>query len=91
MNNTGLGLHLYTTKEELDNAKNGVSTIVGWAKEQKPKGAIYHIGASLEICDVLEKEVRINISRVKEQMDLAGSLVGEAMGKELEKIFKGLS
>lgn len=91
MVNTGLGLHLYTTKEELDNAKNGVSTIVAWTKEQKQTGAVYHISASLEICDVLEKEVRINISKVKEQMDSAGAAVGEAMGKELEKVFKSLA
>lgn len=77
MKNTGLTIHLYTTKEELDNAKSGVSTVVGWTKEQKQTGAIYHISASLDICDVLDKEVRINVSKVKEQMDSAGALVGE--------------
>ena len=88
---TGLTLHLYTTKEELDNAKNGVSTIVGWTKEQKQTSAIYHISASADICDILEKEVRINVSKVKEQMDMAGLMVGEAIGKELEKEFKAFA
>lgn len=86
--NTGLSLHLYTTKEELDNAKNGVSTIVGWTKEQKQTSAVYHISVSADICDVLEKEVRINISKVEEQLLTASAGIGEAMGKELEKVFK---
>jgi len=85
---TGLTLHLYTTKEELDNAKNGVSTIVGWTKEQKQTGAVYHISVSLDVCDVLEKEVRINVSKVQEQLASAGAMMGETMGKESEKVFK---
>ena len=85
--NSGLTLHLYTTKDELDNAKNGVSTIVGYTKEQKQTGAIYHISASVDICDILEKEVRINVSKTQEQLDALGITMGEAMGKELEKVF----
>ena len=85
--NSGLTLHLYTTKDELDNAKNGVSTIVGYTKEQKQTGAIYHISASVDICDILEKEVRINVSKTQEQLDALGTTMGEAMGKELEKVF----
>jgi len=65
--------------------------IVGWTKEQKQTSAVYHISASVDICDVLEKEVRINISKVKEQMDVAGLMVGEAIGKELEKVFKAFA
>ena len=86
--NTGLTLHLYTTKEELDNAKNGVSTSVGWTKEQKQNGAVYHISVSADICDVLEKEVRINISKVEEQLNVVSTKMGEVMGFELEKVFK---
>ena len=65
--------------------------IVGWTKEQKQTSAVYHISASVDICDVLEKEVRINISKVKEQMDVAGLMVCEAIGKELEKVFKAFA
>jgi hypothetical protein len=88
--NTGMSLHLYTTKEELQNASNGVSTIVGWTKEQKPEGANYHISASTMICDVLEKEVRINVSRASEEFDKIGSMMGITMAAELEKAFKNL-
>lgn len=51
---TGLGLHLYTTKQELGNAKKGVSTILAWPKGKQPIGAIFHISASVDICDILE-------------------------------------
>jgi len=90
MTSTGLSLHLYATKEELDNAKNGVSTIVAWTKEQKQTGAIYHVSASMDICDILEKEVRVNISKSGAQFEEFGKVLGEAMGKELEKAFKNL-
>ena len=89
--NTGLTIHLYTTKEELINAKNGVSTIVGWTKEQKTKDATFHISVSIDICDILDKEVRVNVSKTKEQLDSAGAMIGDAMGKELEKVFKQFS
>ena len=85
--NTGLTIHLYTTKEELINAKNGVSTI----KEQKTKDATFHISVSIDICDILDKQVRVNVSKTKEQLDSAGAMIGDAMGKELEKVFKQFS
>jgi len=89
--NTGMSLHLYTTKEELDNAKNGVSTIVGWTKEQKPVNAYYHISVSSNVCDILEKEVRINISQVNDQLENLGVIMGEAFSKEFEKMLKLMS
>jgi hypothetical protein len=88
---SGLALKLYTTKEEIDNAKAGVSTIVAWPEANKPLGAYYEVSASLEICDVLSGEVRINTSKQDDEMKKAAALMGEAMGKELEKVFKSFS
>ena len=90
MANTGFGLNLYTTKEELNNAKNGVSTIVAWTKEQRGPDAVYHVSASVDICDILEKEVRVNVSKSGEQFEGYGKVLGEAMGKELERVFKNI-
>jgi len=87
---SGLSLHLYTTKQELDNAKNGVSTIVAWAKGKQPKEAVYHIGVSVDICDVLDGEVRVNVSKTADELNKVSAAMGAAMGAELEKIFKQL-
>ncbi|EGW40688.1 hypothetical protein [Desulfosporosinus sp. OT] len=88
---TGLSLHLYTTKQELDNSKNGVSTIVAWIKGKQPKEAIFHVGASVDICDVLDSgEVRINVSKTDGEMEKAAALMGAVMGAELEKVFSKL-
>jgi hypothetical protein len=88
--NTGLALHLYTTKEELDNAKNGISTIVGWTKEQKPVNAYYHISVSMDICDILEKEVRVNVSKTNDQFEAIGLVMGETFGKEFSKLIESM-
>lgn len=86
---TGLSLHLYTTKQELDNAKNGVSTIVAWVKGKQPENAVFHIGTSADICDVLESgEVRVNVFKTQGELDKMSATIGAAMGAELEKVFK---
>jgi hypothetical protein len=88
MMTTGLSLSLYTTKQELDNVKAGVSTIVAWTKDKKPENAIYHITVSVDICDVLDGEVRVNISKTQEEIEKAAAFMGATMGAELEKVFK---
>jgi hypothetical protein len=85
---TGLSLHLYTTKQELDNAKNGVSTIVAWVKGKQPEEAIYHISVSVDICDILDGEVRVNVSKTDDELNKMSATMGAAMGAELEKVFK---
>ncbi|WP_407311007.1 hypothetical protein [Desulfosporosinus sp. SB140] len=88
---TGLSLHLYTTKQELDNAKNGVSTIVAWAVGKQPKDALYHISASVDICDVLEEEVRVNVFNTDGELEKMSLKMGEGFAAELEKVFKQLA
>lgn len=88
---TGLSLHLYTTKQELNNAKNGVSTIIAWAKGKQPKEALYHIGVPIDICDVLDDgEVRVNVSKMDGELEKSATLMGTVMGAEIEKAFKRL-
>ena len=85
---SGLTLHLYTTKQELDSAKNGVSTIIAWIKGKQPEAAIYHISVSVDICDVLDNEVRVNVSKAAIEMEKLSMSMGAAMGAEIEKVFK---
>lgn len=85
---SGLSLHLYTTKQELDNAKNGVSTIVAWPKGKQPKDAIYHVSASVDICDVLDNEVRVNVFKTADELEKMSSAMGATFAAELEKVFK---
>jgi len=77
---SGLALKLYTTKEEIDNAKAGVSTIVAWPEANKPLGAYYEVSASLEICDVLSGEVRINTSKQDDEIKKNSSVYGRGYG-----------
>ena len=84
---TGLSLHLYTTKQELDNAKNGVNTIVAWPKGKQPKDAVYHVGVSVDICDVLDGEVRVNVSKNAAELEKMSSAMGATFAAELEKVF----
>lgn len=85
---TGLSLSLYTTKQELDNAKAGVSTIVAWTGDKKPENAIYEVNANLEICDVLDTEVRVNVSKAQDELKKVAEIMGTVMGTELEKVLK---
>jgi len=87
---TGLSLHLYTTKQELDNAKKGVSAIVAWPKGKQPKEAIYHVSASADICDVLDGEVRVNIFKTAAELEKMSSAMGATFAGELAKVFNQL-
>ncbi|WP_088224938.1 hypothetical protein [Desulfosporosinus sp. FKB] len=88
---TGLTLHLYPTKQEMDNAKNGVSTIVAWSKGKQSKEATYHISASADICDILDGEVRINIIKTDGELEKMSAKWGLLLGAELEKVFSKFS
>lgn len=84
----GVSLHVYTTKEEITNGKNGVNTIIGWTEFDRPENAKYHIQVSIEACDILENEIRVNVVKAADSIAKAGTIVGEAVGKELDKVFK---
>ncbi len=88
---SGVSLHLYTTKQELDNIKNGVSTIVAWVDGMQPEDAVYQISAGIDICDVLTGEVRVNVSRAGDEIKKMGEIVGAAIAAELDKVFKQFS
>lgn len=91
MNFSGITLHLYTTQEEIINGKKGVNTILAWIKAEKPLDANYHISVPIDVCDILEKEVRVNTGLIKQYYENMsnemGKAVGNAMSQELEKVF----
>jgi hypothetical protein len=84
----GISIHIYTTKEEIINGKNGVSTIIGWSEIDKPENAKYCLMVPTESCDILENEIRVNVSKALESIREAGTVVGKAVGEEIEKVFK---
>lgn len=86
---TGLNILLYVTKEELINAKNGSTTLI--ASKVKTKEAEHQISVSLDACDILDNEVRVNLSLVQQSVEELGKTMGEALGKELERVFANLS
>lgn len=86
---TGLTLTLWTSKDELYNAKNGGSTLI--ASKSKTKDADIEISVSLDACDILDNEVRVNLTLVRQNINDIGQSLGESMGKELERIFKQYS
>ncbi|MCL6442553.1 MAG: hypothetical protein K6T83_03680 [Alicyclobacillus sp.] len=85
---TGVSLTLWASREELQNAKNGASTLV--ASKAKTKDADIQIIAALDACDILENEVRVNLTLLHQNIDNLGQIIGEAMGRELEKVIKSL-
>jgi hypothetical protein len=84
--NTGITINVWASKTELMNAKSGGSTLV--ASKAKTKEADIQILVPLQACDILDDEVRVNVTLIKQSIDNLGKTVGEAMGKELEKVFK---
>ncbi|WP_409346750.1 hypothetical protein [Paenibacillus sp. MBLB4367] len=86
---TGLNITLFVSKEELVNAKAGGSTLIG--SKVKTKEAEYQITAALDACDILDTEVRVNLSLVRNNAEEAGRLIGEAMASELDKVFSKLT
>ncbi|MGG4346457.1 hypothetical protein ABEW68_33060 [Paenibacillus lautus] len=88
MNTTGVNISLYVSRKELMNAKQGGSTMV--ASKCKTKEADYQVNVSLDACDILEDEVRVNLSVIRSSVEQAGKVMGEAMGAELQKVFAGL-
>ncbi|WP_458462412.1 hypothetical protein [Paenibacillus sp.] len=85
---TGLNLTVYVSKEELDNAKNGGSTMV--ASKAKTKDAEYQLSVPLDACDILANEVRVNLTVVRTDLDAAGQAIGSAMAAEMQKVLSQL-
>lgn len=88
MDTTGINISLYVSRKELINAKQGGTTMI--ASKTKTKDAEYQVNVTLDACDILEDEVRVNISMISKSMEEAGKAMGEAMGAELQKVFAGL-
>ncbi|GIO33112.1 hypothetical protein J2TS6_42530 [Paenibacillus albilobatus] len=88
MNATGINILLYVTRKELLNAKQGGSTMI--ASKGKTKEAEFQINVSLDACDILEDEVRVNLSMARKGIEEAGKVMGEAMGAELQRAFAAL-
>lgn len=88
MKTTGINISLYVSRKELINAKQGGTTMI--ASKTKTKDAEYQVNVTLDACDILEDEVRVNISMISKSMEEAGKAMGEAMGAELQKVFAGL-
>jgi len=76
---------VYTTKEELLNAKNGGTTLV--ASKTKTKDAEYQISVPLDACDILDDSVRVNLALIQQSIEDVGKVIGEAMSAELAKVF----
>ncbi|PAF31872.1 hypothetical protein [Paenibacillus sp. 7516] len=85
---TGLSLTVYVSKEELVNAKSGGSTMV--ASKSKTKEAEYQLSVTLDACDILENEVRVNLTMVRASFEAAGEVMGAAIGAEIQKVFAQL-
>lgn len=82
----GIGLRLFTRKNELIAAKKGITTMV--VAYPEPKGEyIYGFTSPLDACDFFEDEVRVNTELLTKGLDDLGVQFGQAMGQELEKIF----
>lgn len=88
MKTTGLNIILFVSRKELINAQQGGSTMI--ASKIKTKDAEYQVNVSLDACDILDDEVRVNLSLVRKNIEEAGRAMGEAMGAELQKAFASL-
>lgn len=85
---TGLNITVFTTKEELLNAKAGSTTMI--ASKAKTKEADFQLIVSLDACDILDGEIRINLSLIRNGLEDVGRIMGEAMGSELQRIIQSL-
>jgi hypothetical protein len=88
MSKTGLNITLYTSKDELVNAKSGGSTLV--ASKTKTKDADFQIIVSIDACDLLETEVRVNLTLLKASVEEAAQEFGAAMGNEINRVLSQL-
>ncbi|MCY9539162.1 hypothetical protein M5X17_26415 [Paenibacillus alvei] len=85
---TGLNMTLFVSRKELTNAKQGGSTMI--ASNIKTKDAVYQVNVPVDACDILDDEVRVNLSMVRKNIEEAGRVMGEAMAAELHKVFAAL-
>jgi hypothetical protein len=85
---TGLSSTVFTTREEILNAKQGGSTLVAFDKPDNKTGRTYQLSVTVDACDFLEGgEVRVNLDKVSMTMTKMGEVVGASMGAELERVF----
>lgn len=78
----GISLTLYTSKVELDALKAGSTTLIA---SPKPQGDnFFQISVSVDSCDVVGDQVRVNTIALKKAMDDIGNQMGVAIGQALE-------
>lgn len=82
---TGLNILAYTSQKELMNAQNGASTLIAF--KTKIGESDYQIYVPLDACDILGNEIRVNLSLIRQNVEDVGRVMGDAIGKELEKVF----
>lgn len=88
MKASGINLHLWVSKAELMNAKQGGTTLR--ASKSKTKDADIEITIMLEACDVLDDEIRVNLALVQNNLEELGKMFGETIGNEFQKLLKDL-
>ncbi|MED1801703.1 hypothetical protein [Brevibacillus porteri] len=83
---TGVTLKLATTWSELQAVKDGTSTMmIAYTQDKAPATATFNINVPLDVCEVVGKEVRVNVSRIKETASELGELMGKTFGAELDE------
>lgn len=85
---TGISMFTWTSVKELQNAKNGGSTLL--ASKSKSKDMDIQISVPIDACDILDSEIRVNTTLIQTSFEDLGKKMGEAVGAELQKVFKAL-
>ncbi len=89
---TGISLKLFTTWTELQAVKDGTSTMmIAYTADKKPKEAVHEIIVALDGCEVTDKEVRVNVSVIKRDVNELGEMMGKAIGAKLEEVLSKLA
>ncbi|TQR29404.1 hypothetical protein [Brevibacillus brevis] len=86
---TGISLQLFTKWSELQAVKDGTSTImIARIEKHRFLGDDFQINVPLDVCEVVGKEVRVNISQIKQATSELGEMMGKTFGAELDRVLK---
>lgn len=83
----GINVTIYVTHQELKNAQNGVSMIIG-ATDLDFANAPNFVNTSvpLSACEFVGgTEVRVNLSKIKQEQETLGKEIGDIMGVAMTK------
>jgi hypothetical protein len=87
---TDISISIFTTKAEIDNLKKGSTILLGWIEGYQPEDAIYRISTSLDACEIVDKQVRVNTTVVQQSIKQMGEVIGSEIGKQLQLVFAQL-